>query len=100
MAARRAKREAIRAKYNGVASVDATPSPSSAVQPPPLSSIVSDAVTRAPSISGTSAPPAPNAASSCSTSFSSLRTLLTSSVQIVQVDEIQCLRHQRHRTSH
>ncbi|KAG6872691.1 hypothetical protein C0995_007573 [Termitomyces sp. Mi166 len=62
MAARRAKREAIRAKYNGVASVDATPSPSSAVQPPPLSSNVSDAVTRAPSISGTPAPPVPNTA--------------------------------------
>ncbi|KAG6820615.1 hypothetical protein H0H93_014218 [Arthromyces matolae] len=59
MAARRAKREAIRAKYTGVASVasvDATPSPSSAVQPPPSSSHVSNAVTRAPSLSGTTAP--------------------------------------------
>ncbi|KNZ77914.1 Serine/threonine-protein kinase PRP4 like protein [Termitomyces sp. J132] len=63
MAARRAKREAIRAKYNGVESVDATPSPSSAVQPPPLSSNVSDAVTRAPSISGTPVTPAPNTTS-------------------------------------
>ncbi|KAG6827312.1 hypothetical protein H0H92_012360 [Tricholoma furcatifolium] len=63
MAARRAKREAIRAKYQGVASVDATPSPSSAVQPPPPSSNVSDAVTRAPSISGTPGPSALNLSS-------------------------------------
>ncbi|KAG6840045.1 hypothetical protein C0991_009391 [Blastosporella zonata] len=62
MAARRAKREAIRAKYNGVASVDAIPSPSSAVQPPTPSSHVSDPVTRAPSISVTPGPSSLNPA--------------------------------------
>lgn len=56
LAARRAKRLAILAKYSGVASVDATPSPSSAVQPPPTSSHVSDPVPRALSINGTPAP--------------------------------------------
>ncbi|KAG6816731.1 hypothetical protein H0H87_003428 [Tephrocybe sp. NHM501043] len=53
LAARRAKREAIRAKYSSMASVDAISSPSSAVQPPTPSSHISDPVTRAPSISGT-----------------------------------------------
>ncbi|RDB19227.1 Serine/threonine-protein kinase prp4 [Hypsizygus marmoreus] len=56
LAARRAKRLAILAKYSGVASGDATPSPSSAVQPPSTSSHESDLVPRAPSISGTPAP--------------------------------------------
>ncbi|KAI9453902.1 kinase-like domain-containing protein [Lactarius psammicola] len=47
LAARRAKRQAILAKYAGVASVDTTeasptPGPSSAVQPPPPSAVVSD----------------------------------------------------------
>ncbi len=46
-AARRAKRQAILAKYAGVASVNTTeaspsPGPSSAVQPPPPSAVVSD----------------------------------------------------------
>lgn len=56
LAARRAKRLAILAKYSGVASVDATPSPSSAVQPPTTSSHVSDPVTRALSVNGTPGP--------------------------------------------
>ncbi|KAG5637187.1 hypothetical protein H0H81_005444 [Sphagnurus paluster] len=55
LAARRAKRLAILAKYSGVASVDATPSPSSAVQPPPPSSHVSDAIPSA-SLNGTPGP--------------------------------------------
>ena len=47
LAARRAKRQAILAKYAGVASVNTTqaspsPGPSSAVQPPPPSAVVSD----------------------------------------------------------
>jgi serine/threonine-protein kinase PRP4 len=47
LAARRAKRQAILAKYAGVASVNTTeaslsPAPSSAVQPPPPSAVVSD----------------------------------------------------------
>jgi hypothetical protein len=47
LAARRAKRQAILAKYTGVASVNTTeaspsPGPSSAVQPPPPSAVVSD----------------------------------------------------------
>jgi serine/threonine-protein kinase PRP4 len=56
LAARRAKRLAILAKYNGVESVGASPSPSSAVQPPPSSSSISDAISHAHSVTGTPIP--------------------------------------------
>ena len=57
LAARRAKRQAILAKYTGVASVNTTeaspsPGPSSAVQPPPPSAIVSDPQSQRHSIVG------------------------------------------------
>lgn len=53
LAARRAKRLAILAKYNGVESVGASPSPSSAVQPPPTSSSISDTISRTHSVNDT-----------------------------------------------
>lgn len=57
LAARRAKRQAILAKYAGVASVNTTeasvsPVPSSAVQPPPQSAVVSDHQSQRHSIIG------------------------------------------------
>ncbi len=57
LAARRAKRQAILAKYAGVASVNTTqaspsPGPSSAVQPPPPSAVVSDPQSQRHSIIG------------------------------------------------
>jgi len=57
LAARRAKRQAIIAKYAGVASVNTTqaspsPGPSSAVQPPPPSAVVSDPQSQRHSIIG------------------------------------------------
>jgi hypothetical protein len=57
LAARRAKRQAILAKYAGVASVNTTeaspsPGPSSAVQPPPPSAVVSDPQSQRYSIIG------------------------------------------------
>lgn len=57
LAARRAKRQAILAKYTGVASVNTTeaspsPGPSSAVQPPPPSAVVSDPQSQRHSIIG------------------------------------------------
>jgi hypothetical protein len=57
LAARRAKRQAILAKYAGVASVNTTqaspsPAPSSAVQPPPPSAVVSDPQSQRHSIIG------------------------------------------------
>lgn len=57
LAARRAKRHAILAKYAGVASVNTTeaslsPGPSSAVQPPPPSAVVSDPQSQRHSIIG------------------------------------------------
>lgn len=57
LAARRAKRQAILAKYAGVASVNTTqaspsPGPSSAVQPPPPSTVVSDPQSQRHSIIG------------------------------------------------
>ncbi|KAL0947806.1 hypothetical protein HGRIS_013879 [Hohenbuehelia grisea] len=57
LAERRAKRLAILAKYNGIASAGASPSPapSSAVLPPPSVSPVSDPVSRTHSISATPA---------------------------------------------
>lgn len=56
LAARRAKRLAILAKYNGVESVGASPSPSSAVQPPPTSSSISDTISRIHSVNDTPRP--------------------------------------------
>jgi len=58
LAARRAKRQAIAAKYAGVASVDASSGtrPSSAVQPPPTSFSVSDPVSQSHSVIGTPGP--------------------------------------------
>ena len=57
LAARRAKRQAILARYAGVASVNTTqaspsPGPSSAVQPPPPSAVVSDPQSQRHSIIG------------------------------------------------
>ena len=57
LAARRAKRQAILAKYSGVASVNTTqaspsPGPSSAVQPPPPSAVVSDPQSQRHSVVG------------------------------------------------
>jgi len=57
LAARRAKRQAILAKYTGVASVNTTqaspsPGPSSAVQPPPPSAVISDPQSQHHSING------------------------------------------------
>jgi hypothetical protein len=57
LAARRAKRQAIHAKYAGVASVNMTqaspsPGPSSAVQPPPPSVVVSDPQSQRHSVIG------------------------------------------------
>ncbi|KAF8889812.1 hypothetical protein BD779DRAFT_303235 [Infundibulicybe gibba] len=58
LAARRARRQAILAKYNGLTSVGASPSPgpSSAVQPPLNSSSISDPVSLNHSVNGTPAP--------------------------------------------
>jgi serine/threonine-protein kinase PRP4 len=73
LAARRAKRQAILAKYAGVASVNTTeaslsPGPSSAVQPPPPSAVVSDPQSQHHSIVGengiASPPPGPSRESS------------------------------------
>jgi serine/threonine-protein kinase PRP4 len=57
LAGRRAKRQAILAKYAGVASVNTTqaspsPGPSSAVQPPPPSAVVSDPQSQRHSVIG------------------------------------------------
>jgi hypothetical protein len=57
LAARRAKRQAIIAKYAGIASVNTTqaspsPGPSSAVQPPPPSAVVSDPQSQRHSVIG------------------------------------------------
>lgn len=57
LAARRAKRQAILAKYTGVSSVNTTqaspsPGPSSAVQPPPPSAVVSDPQSQRHSVIG------------------------------------------------
>ncbi|KAG5642041.1 hypothetical protein DXG03_003739 [Asterophora parasitica] len=57
LAARHARRLAIRAKYSGVASTDATPSPSSAVQPPSHLSLASNSATPALSVTATPVPP-------------------------------------------
>lgn len=74
LAARRAKRQAILAKYAGVASVNTTeaspsPGPSSAVQPPPSSAEVSDPQSQRRSVVGQNGAgpvaPEPSAPSSC-----------------------------------
>lgn len=74
LAARRAKRQAILARYAGVASVDTTeaipsPGPSSAVQPPPPSAEVSDPQSQRRSVIGENGTgpvvPDPSVASSC-----------------------------------
>lgn len=59
LAARRAKRQAILAKYAGIASttlsqgVSPSPGPSSAVEPPPASPFVSNVVSQSHSVAGT-----------------------------------------------
>jgi len=66
LAARRAKRQAILAKYAGIASttlsqgVSPSPGPSSAVEPPPASPFVSNVVSQSHSVAGT--PDIPDAA--------------------------------------
>lgn len=62
LAERRAKRQAIIAKYAGSASISASqgaspsPGPSSAVEPPPPVATVSDPVSRTHSVTGTPGP--------------------------------------------
>ena len=58
LAARRAKRQAIMAKYAGIASQGPTPSPgpSSAVEPPPATPDVSNLPSQAHSVAGTPGP--------------------------------------------
>ena len=60
LAARRAKRQAILAKYAGIASADPTatpsPGPSSAVEPPPATPDLSNVPSQAHSVVGTPGP--------------------------------------------
>lgn len=68
LAARRARRQAILAKYAGIASSSAgptpSPGPSSAVEPPPATPDVSNFPSQDPSVNGTPGPRAESAGQS------------------------------------